>query len=188
MRLPLAGKRFALHHVARTFGAAMAVTVAPATPVGAVIGIGVGGAVVALFLGEQRLPVGDRNLIVVGMDFGERQEAVAVAAVIDERRLQRRFDARDLGEIDVTAQLLAVSGLEVEFFDAVAAQDDHPGLLRMGRVDQHFVGHCKFSLWRTSQRSRASMTAQGDAVGSRPDGCGGKSKRARFDAKAGRDP
>ena len=119
----------------------MAVTVASATPVGAVIGIGVGGAVVALFLGEQRLPVGDRNLIVVGMDFGERQETVAVAAVIDERRLQRRFDACDLGELDVTAQLLAVSGLEVEFLDAVAAEHHDPGLLRMGRVDQHFVGH-----------------------------------------------
>ncbi len=141
MRLFVGGERFALHHLARAVGAALAVTVAPATPVGAVIGIGVGGAVVALFFLDQRLPVGDRNLVVVGMDFGERQEAVAVAAVIDEGRLQRRLHARDLGEIDVTAKLLAVSGLEVEFLDAVAAEHYDPGLLRMGRVDQHFVGH-----------------------------------------------
>ena len=88
------------------------------------------------------------------MDFRERQEAVAVAAVIDEGRLQRRLDARDLGEIDVAAKLLAVGGLEVEFLDAVAAQHDHPGLLRMGRVDEHFVGHWKSHLGRRQERAR----------------------------------
>ncbi len=31
-----------------------------------------------------------------------------------------------------------MSGFEVEFLDAIAAQDNHPGLFRMGRVDQHF--------------------------------------------------
>src|ERR1700747_2862781 len=34
---------------------------------------------------------------------------------------------------------------KVEFFDAVAAQNYHPGLLRMGRVDEHFVGHWQIS-------------------------------------------
>ena len=94
---------------------------AAAAPAGAMVGIGVGGTRVALFLRDQRLPVGDRDLVVVRMDFGEGQEAVPVAAVIDERRLQRRLNAGDLGEIDVTAKLLAVGGLEVEFLDAVAA-------------------------------------------------------------------
>ena len=37
---------------------------------------------------DQRLPVGDRDLVIVRMDFGKRQEAVAIAAVLDERRLQ----------------------------------------------------------------------------------------------------
>ena len=46
---------------------------------------------------EQRLPVGDRDLVVVRMDFREREEAVAVAAVLDEGRLKRRLDAGDLG-------------------------------------------------------------------------------------------
>ena len=44
--------------------------------------------------GEQRLTVGDRDLIIVGMDFAERQEAVAVAAILDEGGLKRRLDAR----------------------------------------------------------------------------------------------
>ena len=106
-----------------------------------VVGLGVGLALGALLLVDQRLPVGDRDLIVVGMDFAEGEEAVAIAAVVDERRLQRRLDARHLGQIDVAAELFTVGRLEVEFFDAVAAQDHHPGLLRVGGIDKHFVGH-----------------------------------------------
>ena len=75
------------------------------------------------------------------MDLGEGEEAVAIAAVIDERRLQRRFDPRHLGEIDVTPELLLGGGLEVEFLDAAAAHHDHPGLFRVGGVDEHLVGH-----------------------------------------------
>jgi hypothetical protein len=108
------------------------------------------GAVFALFFGlamgafirlDQRLTVGDRDLIIVGMDFAEGEEAVAIAAIFDERGLQRRFYARDLGEIDSAAQLLALGGLEIKFFDAIAADHNDPGLFRVGGVDQHFVGH-----------------------------------------------
>ena len=63
----------------------------------------VGGALGAAFFVDQRLPVGDRDLIVIGMDFAEGEEAVAVAAVIDERGLQRRLDARHFRQIDVAA-------------------------------------------------------------------------------------
>ena len=72
------------------------------------VGLGVGGALGALVLGDQRLPVGDRDLIIVGMDFAEGEEAVAVAAVVDEGGLQRRLDPRHLGEIDIAAKLFAV--------------------------------------------------------------------------------
>ena len=75
----------------------------------------------AFFLGDQRLPVGDRDLVVVGMDFRKRQEAVAVAAVVDEGGLERRLYPRDLGEIDIAAQLAAACGLEIELLDPVAA-------------------------------------------------------------------
>ena len=99
-------------------GAAMPMTTAPS---GAVIRVRIGRALVTLFLRDQCLPVSDRNLVVVGMDFRERQKPVTVAAVIDEGRLQGRFNPRDLGEVDVTAKLLAVGAFEIEFFDAVAA-------------------------------------------------------------------
>jgi len=90
---------------------------------------------------DQRLAVGDRNLIIVGMDFAEGEEAVAVAAIFDEGRLQRRLYARDLGEVDVAAQLLALGGFEIKLFDAIAADHNDPGLFRVGSIDQHFVGH-----------------------------------------------
>src|SRR5581483_6080522 len=96
------------------------------------------GALVGL---DQRLTIGDRDLIIVGMDFAEGEEAVAIAAILDEGRLQRRFDARDLGEIDIAAKLLALGGLEIKLFDAIATDHDNPGLLRVGGIDQHFVRH-----------------------------------------------
>lgn len=107
-------------------------------------------AVLVLFLGlamgalvgfDQRLTVGDRDLVVVGMDFAEGQEAVTVAAILDEGSLQRRLYARNLGEVNVAAQLFALGGLEIKLFDAIATDHDDPGLFRVGGIDQHLVGH-----------------------------------------------
>jgi hypothetical protein len=107
-------------------------------------------AILVLFLGlamgaliglDQRLTVGDRDLVVVGMDFAEGEEAVAVAAIFDKGGLKRRLYPRNLGEVDIPAQLLALGGLEIKFFDAIAADHDDPGLFRVGGIDQHLVGH-----------------------------------------------
>ena len=57
------------------------------------------------FLFKKRLPVSRRDLIVVGMDFAKGQKAVAVAAIVHKRRLQRRFDPGYLCQIDVSAKL-----------------------------------------------------------------------------------
>jgi hypothetical protein len=129
----------ALHAVAMAAAARIAMT--RAAPVGAVFAFFLGLAMGALIGFDQRLPVGDRDLIIVRMDFAEGQEAVPVAAIFDEGGLQRRLYARDLGEVDVAAQLLALGGLEVKFFDAIAADHNDPCLFRVGGVDQHFVGH-----------------------------------------------
>ena len=122
--------------------AAAARTAVPGTaPVGTVFGFLLGLAMGAFVGFDQGLTVGDRDLIIVGMDFVEGQKAVAVATVFDEGRLQRRLYARDLGEIDVAAQLLALGGFKIKFFDAIAAHHNDPGLFRVGGIDQHFVGH-----------------------------------------------
>ncbi len=57
-----------------------------------------------VLLGDECLTVGDGNLVIVGMDFREGEEALAVAAILDEGRLQRRLYARDLGKIDVALE------------------------------------------------------------------------------------
>ena len=61
---------------------------AAAMSVLAPIGLIFGRALGAAFFVDQRLPVSDRDLIVVGVNFAEGEEAVTVAAVIDERGLQ----------------------------------------------------------------------------------------------------
>ena len=90
---------------------------------------------------DQGLTIGDGDLVIVGMDFAEGQKAVAIATVLNEGRLQRWFDAGDFREVDVAAQLLALGRLEIKFLDAISAHHNHPGLFRMGGIDQHFVGH-----------------------------------------------
>ena len=117
----------------------MARTAAAVT--GTVFGFFLGLAMGAFVGLDQGLTVGDRNLIIIGMDFAEGQEAMAVAAILYEGRLQRWLYARNLGEVDIAAQLLALGGFEIKFLDAIAADHNDPGLFRVGSIDQHFVGH-----------------------------------------------
>ena len=131
----------ALHPLAAAAAALVAVARTAATVAGAVLGFFLGLAMGAFVGLDQRLTVGDRNLIIVGMDFAEGQEAMAVAAIFDEGRLQRRLYARDLGEVDIAAQLFALGSFEIKLLDAIAADHDDTGLFRVGSIDQHFVGH-----------------------------------------------
>ena len=52
-------------------------------------------------LGHQRLAILDRNLVIIGMNFVEGEEAVAVAAEIDERGLERRLYSGHFREVDI---------------------------------------------------------------------------------------
>src|SRR5690606_8126536 len=97
------------------------------------------------FGAQQCQPIGDRDLIVVRMDFGKSKETMPVAAVFDEGSLQRWLYTRDASEVDVAFELLLVLGLEVEFFNAIAAHHYDAGFLRVGGVDKHFVGHYEMS-------------------------------------------
>jgi hypothetical protein len=116
---------------------------------------------------KELLPIRDGDLIIVRMDFRKGEKAVAVAAVIDERRLERGLYTRDFGEIDVAAKLSLIRRFEVEFLDTVAAEHDHPGFLRVGSIDKHFVGHVELvEAWRPPCRCRQwrSRRRPGDDV------------------------
>ena len=60
---------------------------------------------------------------------------MAIATVLNERCLQRRFDPRYLCEIDIAAKLFVSGCLEVEIIDLSAIDDGHTGLFRVGGVD-----------------------------------------------------
>ena len=75
------------------------------------------------------------------MDFGKGQEALAVAAIFDKGGLQRRLNARHLGEIDVALEGPLGSSLEIELFDFISVENDDPGFFRVVGVDQHALGH-----------------------------------------------
>jgi hypothetical protein len=92
------------------------------------------GGVLGLFA-EQSLAVGLGDLIIIRMDFAEGQKAMAVSAIIDERRLERRFYPGDLGEINIAFELLVLSGFEVKLLDPVSLDDRYPGLFRVARID-----------------------------------------------------
>jgi hypothetical protein len=157
----------AFHHLALhaiAMAAATRIAMAGAAAVAAILVLFLGFAMGALVGLDQGLPVGDRDLVIVGMDFAESQEAVAVTAIFDEGGLQRRLYAGDLGEVNVSAQLLALGGLEVKLFDTIAADHDDPGLFRVGGIDQHLVGH--FGTLDGGGRGawRAQIARPGDAT------------------------
>ena len=91
---------------------------------------------------QQALTVGDRDLVVVGMDFAEGQEAVPPAAIFNEGGLERGLYADDLGEIDVAFKLLLGGGLDIKVVEPLAVQNHHTGFLRVCGVDKHALRHC----------------------------------------------
>ncbi len=103
--------------------------------------LGGGGAFFRLSFFEQLLPILERDLVIIGMDFVKREKAVAVAAILDERRLQRRLHSGHPRKVDVGADLSFRTRLEIKFFDSVSVDDHDPSLLGVGGVDQHFSCH-----------------------------------------------
>ncbi len=90
---------------------------------------------------DQALTIGDRNLIVVRVNFAERQEAVAIAAIFHKCGLQAGLYANNLGEVDIALELPFRRCLDVEIFKSGTVQHHHAGLFRVGGVDQHALRH-----------------------------------------------
>ena len=102
---------------------------------------------------------------VVARDFLERQEAVAVLAVVDEAGFERRLDAGHDGLVDVALALFAAFDLGLEVQQLLAIDDRQAALFRLRRVDQHaFHVH---SSWRgvdaaPAKHNRRRLLAGGD--------------------------
>ena len=125
--------------------------------IGLAVILGVTAGELCLFL-EQLFAVFDRDLVIVGVNFREGEEAVAVAAVIHEGRLERRLYAGDFGQVDVAGELPLGDRFEIKFVDLVPFCNDDAGLFRVCRVDQHFLCHI-VSLGRPGGRPEACLKA-----------------------------
>src|SRR3546814_2185224 len=99
---------------------------------------------------QQRVAVFLRNLVIIGMDFAEGQESVAIAAIFDERRLQRRFDAGNLGQIDIALELLVLGGLEIKLLDAVSLGEDRKSTRLNPVTNAHLV--CRLLLEKKKRK------------------------------------
>ena len=93
------------------------------------------------------------------MDFGEGQEALAVAAIFDKGRLERGLHARHLGEIDIAFERPLGSGLEIKSSSLLPSTNDHAGFFRVAGVDEHTFGHGNLRRARAGRRRHAGRRA-----------------------------
>ena len=135
------------------------------------------GALVATFLlfdlHQQFLAFADRilNPRLVGLhalreigarNFLEWKEAVAVLAVVDETRLQRRLDAGYHRLVNVALALFAAFNFNFVVEQFLPIHNRQPAFFSLGGVDQHpFHGYRSFSC---TERGRRGATAATDAL------------------------
>ena len=85
------------------------------------------------FLLEERLSIGDRDLVIIRVNLGEGQKTMAISAIVDESGLERGLYAGDLGKIDIPAQRPLAGGFEVKFLELDCLAGPPPGFPPGGR-------------------------------------------------------
>src|SRR5699024_8576914 len=83
----------------------------------------------------------DAGLVVIAGDFLQRQEAVAVAAVLDEGRFKRGLEPGDAALVDVGLLLFLGRLFDVDVVQVLAVHDRHAQFFGLRGVDQHAF-HC----------------------------------------------
>ena len=85
-------------------------------------------------------------------DFLQRQEAVAIGAVVDERSLEAGFDAGDASLVDVGFLGFARRDFDVEVVDPLAVDQRYAQLFFLSCVDEHSF-HRPSRYWRLGPRT-----------------------------------
>ncbi len=117
------------------------------------IGFGLG-AFERSFFFDELFAIFERDLVVVGVDFREGQKAMAIAAIIHEGRLKRRFYAGNFCKIYVSGDLPLGYRLKIKFVDFISFDNHDAGFLRVGGIDKHFLRH-SFPFTNTCRRKLA---------------------------------
>ncbi|GAA10146.1 hypothetical protein ATPR_3150 [Acetobacter tropicalis NBRC 101654] len=87
--------------------------------------------------GEQLFTVGNRNLVVVRVDFAKGQKTMAVAAIFNKGGLKAGLYANNAGKVDVSFELLFCSRFNIIIFKSVSIHNDNARFFRVRRIDQH---------------------------------------------------
>src|SRR6185437_382636 len=74
---------------------------------------------------------------VLARDFLERQEAVAVFAVVDETRFQRRLDTGNDAFVNIAFALFATGGFDVDIDEFLPIDDGDAQFFLLRRIEQH---------------------------------------------------
>jgi hypothetical protein len=74
---------------------------------------------------------------VVARDFLQRQEAVALAAVVDEGGLEAGFDASDAALVDIGLLLFARRNFDGEIVELLSVNEGDAQFFLLRRIDQH---------------------------------------------------
>ncbi len=85
----------------------------------------------------------------------EREEAVPVGAIIDERRLEAGLDAGDPPLVDIGLLLFPAGGLYIEVVELLPVNDRNAQLFGLGCVDQHSFHGVLFVAFAASPEGRA---------------------------------
>ena len=107
-----------------------------------------------------RLAWGDCALKVLFRDFFKGQKTVAVFAVIDKTRFERRLNARDDGFIDIAFALLAPFDFGFVVKEFLPLNDGQAALFLLRRVNQHSF-HDLLSLSPINSPMRARYCREG---------------------------
>ena len=115
-------------------------------------------------------------------DFLERQEAVAVFAVVDEAGFERWLDARDDRLVDIALALFAPFDFDFVVEQFLPVDDGQAALFRLRGVDQHPL-HGALSLFVSFYRFMTNQRCTDDASETQElplgPGCCGSFARAR---------
>src|SRR3546814_17849958 len=95
-------------------------------------------------------------MIIIGMNFGKSEKAVAIAAIIHKSSLKRRFNPCYLGEIDVSFELFVLSGFEIKFLDPVSLDDGDPGRTEERLEGKECVSTCR-TRWSPQHETKKTI-------------------------------
>ena len=90
-------------------------------------------------------------VVVLGLDVGDVEEAVAADREVDERGLDGRLEVDDLALVDVAGIALVAGPLDVKLLEDAVLDDGDAAFLGLEHVDQHFFLHAVVFL--TGRRS-----------------------------------